>query len=41
MRVHRPAGDGGVHHHVLGIDDELLGEDVLPGFRLPLRDVFK
>jgi len=41
VRVHRPAGDGGVHHHVLGIDDELSGEDVLPGFKLPLRDVFK
>jgi Uma2 family endonuclease len=26
---------------ILGIDDELDGEDVIPGFRLPLRELFQ
>jgi Uma2 family endonuclease len=41
VRVHRPTDDGGVHHHTLGIEDMLSGEDVLPGFEMSVRDVFR
>jgi len=34
--VHRAAGPGAI----LRADDELSGEDVLPGFRCPVRDLF-
>ncbi|HVO43872.1 MAG TPA: Uma2 family endonuclease [Aggregatilineales bacterium] len=34
--VHQAAGA-----HTLKIDDELTGGDVLPSFRVPVRDVFK
>jgi Uma2 family endonuclease len=36
MTVYRPGTDP----QVLGIDDTLSGEDVLPGFTLPLRRLF-
>jgi Uma2 family endonuclease len=41
VRVHRPSGDGGVRHHVVGIDGVLSGEDVVPGFTLPLSEIFR
>lgn len=36
VRVHRPDGPGAT----LRADDELTGDDVLPGFRRPVRDLF-
>jgi Uma2 family endonuclease len=36
VRVHRPDGPG----TTLRADDELTGEEVLPGFRCPVRDLF-
>lgn len=36
VRVHRPDGPG----VTLRADDELTGDDVLPGFRCPVRDLF-
>jgi Uma2 family endonuclease len=38
--VHRPTEDGGVVTHTLGIDDTLDGEDVLLGFKLPIKNIF-
>ena len=38
--VWRSAPDGGMIVHTLAIDDTLDGGDVLPGFTLPVRDVF-
>lgn len=32
--------DGGIHSVPFGIDDTLDGGDVLPGFTLPVRDIF-
>jgi Uma2 family endonuclease len=36
VRVHR--GDGSISY--LHVDEELSGEDVIPGFRCPVRDIF-
>jgi Uma2 family endonuclease len=33
--------DGGLHSLPFGIDSTLDGGDVLPGFRLPVRDIFR
>lgn len=38
--VFRPDEDGGLHVQPYGIDDTLNGGDVLPGFSLPVRDIF-
>jgi Uma2 family endonuclease len=37
LTVYRPGTDP----KVLGLDDTFLGEDVLPGFSLPLRKIFQ
>lgn len=38
--VFRPDDDGGLHVQSYGVDDTLTGDDVLPGFLLPVRDIF-
>ena len=38
--VLRPEPDGSVRSVPYGIDDTLDGGDVLPGFKLPVRDIF-
>jgi len=37
LTVHRP----GAMPHILGVEDTLIGEDVLPGFEFPLRKLFR
>jgi Uma2 family endonuclease len=38
--VYRRAADGSLNVHTVDIDGVLEGEDVLPGFRLPVRKLF-
>lgn len=40
INVYRPAGDGSATVKFLDIEDTLDGGEVLPGFSLPLRDIF-
>jgi Uma2 family endonuclease len=37
LTVHRPSQES----HTIGVDGEIDGEDVLPGFRFPLRRLFE
>lgn len=39
VHVIRLNADGGLSTQPFGIDDTLTGEDVLPGFTLPVRDI--
>lgn len=38
--VIRPTGAGELHSQKFGVDGVLDGGDVLPGFKLPVRDIF-
>ena len=38
VEIYRP---GQAHPDILGIDDTLDGEDIIPGFRLPIADLFE
>jgi Uma2 family endonuclease len=38
--VYRPTDDGGVTIHTLRLDGTLQGGDVLPGFTLPVKNIF-
>lgn len=38
--VWQPAAEGGLHARPLGPDDMLTGGDVLPGFAVPVRELF-
>ena len=38
--VYRLAEDGGLHIHKFTLEDTLEGEDVLPGFQLPVKSIF-
>ena len=38
--VIRPTGDGELHSQKFGVNDVLDGGDVLPDFKLPVRDIF-
>jgi Uma2 family endonuclease len=41
VEVYRPSKTGAATIDVIDIDGVLDGEDVLPGFKLPVRDIFK
>ena len=40
VEVHRRTEDGEIEVEVIGIDGALSGEDILPGFTLPVRELF-